>query len=256
MHGYDLYKDRNETEYILFQNQIIKCCAMILGISNDGINYLYSNYPDFKNKFRLNRLGTSIPNLPIYRKQENLRIISIGHLVRVKRIDLIAKTLSDIKDINIHWVHIGDGPEKTLILNHTTNFSENIRFELKGHLSPQQVIHYLTINQFDLLVNTSSSEGIPVSIMEAMSFGIPVIATDVGGVSEIVNNTNGMLLPKAMQSEMLADSLRIFHNMPERSIEQFRISARNTVKNHYNGKENAKSLVKLLNEVASPNIHF
>ena len=43
-------------------------------------------------------------------------------------------------------------------------------------------------------VNVSESEGIPVSIMEAASFGIPIIATDVGGTSEIVDNSNGFLI--------------------------------------------------------------
>ena len=43
----------------------------------------------------------------------------------------------------------------------------------------------------DLFLTVSANEGIPVSIMEAQSFGIPVIATDVGGISEIVNNVNG-----------------------------------------------------------------
>lgn len=45
----------------------------------------------------------------------------------------------------------------------------------------------------------SDSEGIPVSIMEAMSFGIPVIARNVGGMSEIVNEENGLLLEMMMQ---------------------------------------------------------
>lgn len=51
------------------------------------------------------------------------------------------------------------------------------------------------MNDFDLFVNMSLSEGIPVSIMEAISFGIPIIATNVGGNAEIVNDETGVLIP-------------------------------------------------------------
>ena len=45
-----------------------------------------------------------------------------------------------------------------------------------------------------MFINLSSSEGIPVSIMEAQSFGIPVIATNVGGSGEIVVSETGVLV--------------------------------------------------------------
>jgi len=48
-------------------------------------------------------------------------------------------------------------------------------------LPHNDVLNYYASNPVDVFINTSSSEGLPVSIMEAMSFGIPVIATNVGG---------------------------------------------------------------------------
>ena len=52
----------------------------------------------------------------------------------------------------------------------------------------------------DYFINLSDSEGIPVSIMEAMSVGLPVIARDVGGNNEIVNSNVGCLLEKNMDT--------------------------------------------------------
>ena len=61
----------------------------------------------------------------------------------------------------------------------------------------------------DWFINTSSSEGLPVSIMEACSFGIPVLATDVGGTSEIVRpGETGFLLDAGFKPEDLAALLR------------------------------------------------
>jgi glycosyltransferase involved in cell wall biosynthesis len=60
---------------------------------------------------------------------------------------------------------------------------------------------------FDLFVNVSSSEGVSVAIMEAMSCGIPVVATKVGGTSEIVSDQNGVLLPKDPTPVQIAETL-------------------------------------------------
>ncbi len=55
-------------------------------------------------------------------------------------------------------------------------------------------------------MNVSESEGVPVSIMEAQSFGIPVIATNVGGTPEIVNEENGHLLTANPTANEIASS--------------------------------------------------
>lgn len=61
-------------------------------------------------------------------------------------------------------------------------------------LSHDQVMNYYKEHHFDVFINMSTNEGVPVSIMEAASFGIPIIATNVGGTSEIVQPSVGMLL--------------------------------------------------------------
>lgn len=65
------------------------------------------------------------------------------------------------------------------------------------------------MNDFDLFVNMSLSEGIPVSIMEAISFGIPIIATNVGGNAEIVNDETGVLIPVNIDQAALMKQFRI-----------------------------------------------
>jgi glycosyltransferase involved in cell wall biosynthesis len=65
-------------------------------------------------------------------------------------------------------------------------------------------MRYYSINTVDLFINVSSSEGVPVSIMEAMSFGIPVIATAVGGTPEIVSEKTGWLIEPGISRQELA----------------------------------------------------
>ncbi len=56
------------------------------------------------------------------------------------------------------------------------------RIVLRGGISNAEVFQFYRDNKVDLFVNASTSEGLPVSIMEAISFGIPSIATNVGGL--------------------------------------------------------------------------
>ena len=77
-----------------------------------------------------------------------------------------------------------------------------------GSMPVSTIFDFYTTASVDLFINCSDVEGIPVSIMEAMSFGIPCIARDVGGNREIVdNNYNGILLSRNITVHELSDSI-------------------------------------------------
>ena len=59
-------------------------------------------------------------------------------------------------------------------------------------------------NYVDLFITTSSTEGLPVSVQEAISFGIPIIATNVGAMSEVVNDDCGILVDKDFSTHKVA----------------------------------------------------
>ena len=76
-----------------------------------------------------------------------------------------------------------------------------------GQIDHDDVLDWFEENPADVIINVSSSEGLPVSIMEAFSYGIPVIATAVGGMPEIVSEDCGVLLDADFQPEELATIL-------------------------------------------------
>ena len=70
------------------------------------------------------------------------------------------------------------------------------------------VISFYQDNRIDLFVSLSESEGLPVSMMEAMNHGIPVVSKDVGGVREIViDGETGFIVPKESSLEEIAKSI-------------------------------------------------
>ena len=80
-------------------------------------------------------------------------------------------------------------------------------FHLMGNTANSEVMRRYGKMNVDVFVNVSENEGLPISIMEATSFGMPVIATDVGGTSEIVKNgENGFLIEKDFTDDTLLRS--------------------------------------------------
>ena len=96
-----------------------------------------------------------------------------------------------------------------------------------------------------MFINCSESEGIPVSIMEALSFGIPVIATNVGGTSEVViDGYNGFLLDKDFLEIDLKQMIVDFLNSSEDFILEKRTNARIFWENNYDAEKNYTEFYK------------
>ena len=192
------------------------------------MNYLKKLYPSFANKIYLSRLGTIDYGLNPDMKDECFRIISCSNLIPVKRVELIIDSLRTLSEnySNIEWIHFGTGQYLDQIKKYAAEKLQNMHYEFKGSVPNSQIMEYYRNTHVDLFVNVSSSEGIPVSIMEACSFGIPVIATNVGGTSEIVyHKKNGYLLEKDFHTETLAKYITDLI-LSESLIKKMRIESR------------------------------
>ena len=194
LHGGDLYKYRYNG-YIPIHKDIMEYADRLIFISQDGKSYLNSIYNNKLSKSYVSYLGTN--DFGISKKSTDgiLRVLSCSNVIPLKRINKIFETLKLIKNIKIIWTHLGGGAgfnELKKLVELSTVI--NLDVHLKGHLKHTEVINYYKNNPIDIFINLSTTEGLPVSIMEAISFDIPVIATDVGGTSEIVNNNTGILV--------------------------------------------------------------
>jgi glycosyltransferase involved in cell wall biosynthesis len=210
-HGSDLYEHINNG-YIPWRFHQLNKINNAISISNKGTQYIEEQYPFLKGRIYLSRIGTHDYGLNPYLKSDIFRIVSCSNLVAVKRVKLIAETLFYTKS-RIEWIHFGDGPGKDEIEKIVNKLPENININLAGSVMHDELIDYYKTTSVDLFLNVSSSEGLPVSIMEAMSFGVPVIATDVGGTLELVSEENGILINKDfLPSELAIISDKLANN--------------------------------------------
>lgn len=148
---------------------------------------------------------------------------------------LIYEALQSISDMQIQWTHIGDGIQFQDLKTKTINSRENIKINLLGRISNLEVIKYFQDKQVDGFINMSKFEGLPVSIMEAISFDVPVIATDVGGTSEIVNSQTGILLSNDPSVYEIACSIR--------KLKYSEYKPRVFWKIHFNAEKNTKKFI-------------
>ena len=95
----------------------------------------------------------------------------------------------------VEWTHIGGGEAYEAFKQQVEKEKcQNLSVSLLGKQDHSKVIEYYQNNTIDIFMNLSTTEGVPVSIMEAISCGVPIVATDVGGVSEIVSKETGKLV--------------------------------------------------------------
>jgi glycosyltransferase involved in cell wall biosynthesis len=141
-----------------------------------------------------------------------LRIVSCSWLIPRKRVHLIIQSLQaylETAQVRVEWVHIGDGYLKKKLEKYAAKaFSKkNIIYAFKGYMENEEIFEYYRTHSVDLFMHVSSSEGVPVSIMEALSFGIPVLASNSGGVAEIVDEHNGHLVDLSAGPEDIAECI-------------------------------------------------
>jgi glycosyltransferase involved in cell wall biosynthesis len=251
VHGWDVYFDRSEVGYLPFRHFIANNIKSIFSISEDALAYI-ANVWKVKSaeNMILSRLGIAEQDKIEHIQNKLFTIVSCSNLIAVKRVDLLAEAIKLLDGkFPISWIHIGDGPERQKIESIISNLSTSIEIKLMGHLKNAEVFEIYKNVQPDVFINVSHSEGVPVSIMEAMSFGIAVIATNVGGNSEIVNKKNGLLLPHNIDEFSLAKHIYDFKNSPIKSISSKQNESFKTWLEKYNAELNYKEFVNQINQL-------
>ena len=141
----------------------------------------------FKNKIEIINNGVFIPeeNTNIF-TNDQINITIVSRLVSHKNIKKIIRAISDLNDPLIYLNIIGDGPELNQLqkISLESNNKDNIIFH--GKLNRDDINHIFL--KSDIYIQASNYEGLPHSLLEAMSYGIPVLCTPVGECKEILGD--------------------------------------------------------------------
>lgn len=159
-----------------------------------------------------------------------LRLVTCSRVVGLKRLPLVAQALKLWTGRPVVWTHLGDGSEMDTLREQARDLmaaNPRVRVQLTGRVDNARVVAYYAEEPVDLFLNVSTVEGLPIAIIEAMSEGVPCVATDVGGTHEIVTRETGFLLPADLTPALLLDAIRRYDALaPERKAEYRRQALR------------------------------
>lgn len=243
-HGYDLYEYRNITGHIPFRKIVISKIDKVFPCSMDGQMYLQNMFPMYAEKVQVSYLGTKDCGMGINIIHDVYHIVTCSSIIPLKRLNLVAKALKILegKGFSCKWTCIGDGPQLDQLKAYVKSNLKTSTVVFTGRVKHDQVLELLKNDSFDLFVNVSESEGLPVAIMEAASFGIPILATNVGGTKEIVTPcVTGLLLPKDIMPIELASSI-----VECMKCSFNRVEIRNYWNDHFNSDRNYRLFSKQL----------
>jgi glycosyltransferase involved in cell wall biosynthesis len=250
IHRGDLYKERKLFNYMPLKKHFTNNIDTLYTITQSANEYLVKTYGFDKSILKLSRLGVedlSIVSMPT--KDNEMHIVSCSFLTEVKQVDKIIKSLDVLSDkihhINFKWSHIGDGILYKELLQFAKNKlgdKKNVQFEFLGNLENRKVYEFYRDNNIDVFINVSKSEGVPVSIMEAMSCHIPIVAPNIGGIKDmIISGYNGFLLSNKCSNDEIVESLKNINFFKDDKI---RKNSYNLFLKKYNAKKNYSNFIE------------
>lgn len=148
-------------------------------------------------------------------KAKDLTLVSVGRMVKEKGFEYLLKAMVAVGTSRPRatLTLVGDGPQYTRLtqIKDALNLNGRVVF-----LGTQDTISEI-LSQADIFVLPSIKEAVPLSILEAMASGLPVIATDVGGVKEVViHNQTGIIVQPKQPQELAHAILTLMNNETKR----------------------------------------
>ena len=234
----------------------------IIAITAFTKNYLTNNYHIPEDRIEVLYQGTNIDKFQIGEKtkEESLRRYPLpnkkygpvlgligsfeerkGHVVLLKAINLLRKTSMP----NILAMFVGKGPDESKLKKYVDEFKLHDSILFFPHTNEPNYVY----EQLDMLILPSLyKEGLPNVILEAMSMGIPCIASKLAGTPELIHdNVNGFLLPPG-NVELLATRIESLWSDKEK-LKNFSVKAQELVRNDFNRKTQAYKYLNYIEKV-------
>jgi glycosyltransferase involved in cell wall biosynthesis len=133
----------------------------------------------------------------------------VGRISREKGPDVLIEAIPALRDLNIHVTLIGEGVERRKLEQRARELQIEDRISWPGEVARASRL----FPAFDVFVNSSRTEGTPITLFEAMHAGVPIVATSVGGVPDVISSDEALLIP-AEDPAALASVIREVHDHP------------------------------------------
>ena len=223
----------NKSNLIITPSQHLKTFINKIGVDNkilvinNGVTIQETNNKVFQNKI--------------------IQLLVISRLVTQKNIDSIIKAVKVMENEGIILNIVGDGSE----INNLKNLVENYELEEKvnfiGKIENAKLNEYLS--NADIFVQASNYEGLPHSILEAINYEIPILSTEVGGCSVLLNKgERGYIIPLPISETGISDGIRTIINNKKEAMSKAKV-AKEFLNQQHNFNMNADIYHENINEM-------
>lgn len=228
-------------------------------IAEDGLKEVLRITGDnYKNKVYVLYMGVQFPQLHSSspNKERTHFVVACpanfvekkGHKYLIEAFDILRNKGIE----NFRCLVIGDGALENDIRKQISENNLDEFFSLTGRLPHEKLMEMYADNEIDAVVlpsittSDNEREGIPVALMEAMSYGIPVISTDNGGISELLADSSGMMIK---EKDSLALSEAIESLIKNKGLaKETALKGRQKINEDFNLHKNVDRLLKLMKE--------
>jgi glycosyltransferase involved in cell wall biosynthesis len=200
-----------------------------MGLNPSKIDIIPNAVPTFSTQWLNEQRTKARSTLAIHNRKFVMGYV--GRLSIEKGIHHLIEALSIVRSQSRNSFHlfiVGDGPERSRLQEMSEKYSLNQHITFTGF--QQEVSRYL--NALDILVLPSLTEGTPMALLEAMSLGVPTVATRVGGVPDIVSDGVDGFLVRPGNAGHLAERILSLLESPE-SLKHASSSAKMKIQQHY-----------------------
>ena len=204
----------------------------------------------FDNKIFVINNGVTIEETNKVTFQNNIiQLLVVSRLVSQKNIDSIIKAVKVMENEEIILNIVGDGSEINNLKHLVKKYELDQKVNFIGKIESPKLNKYL--KDADIFIQASNYEGLPHSILEAINYEIPILSTDVGGCSVLLNKgERGYIIPMPISEIGITEGIRTIINNKNEAISKAKI-AKEFLIQQYNFNTNAEIYHQTINEMVN-----
>lgn len=256
-HGYDVNPAASPVGYLPARRSLLQSLDRVHPVADTTTARLRREHPEQAARISTRRLGSTAEGARSVARREPLHLVSVATVRPLKRLDLLVGAVALLQHAGtpVTWTHLGTGGRRQ-VEQLQALAERRLRpgsFALQGAIAHDAVLDWYRRERPSLFVSCSSSEGVPVSIMEALSMGVPVLATDVGGTSEVLaGQPMAGLLPADPTCAQVADAVAAVHAMSDPAYDAVVRANHETWHEHWDASRVFAAFATELADLAGP----
>ena len=248
--SFDDFQENNHGLFISLQKMIrnwsINKSNLIITPSQHLKNFIDKIGFD-KNIFVINNGVNIEQHNKVVLENNIIQLLVVSRLVSQKNIDSIIKAVKVMENENIILNIVGDGSEINNLKLLVKKYELDKKINFIGKIENTKLNEYL--KNADIFIQASNYEGLPHSILEAMNFEIPILSTDVGGCSVLLNKgERGYIIPMPVSEVEISEGIRKIINNKNEAKSKARL-AKNYLNQEHNFNTNAEIYDEKIKEV-------